>query len=152
MIMQIKGVVFIMKVRDVMTHNICCVSPDMSIENAAKLMSGADIGVIPVCGINGIVGIVTDRDIVTRGVSKGYSADAPVETIMTRTVTSISPDADVKEAVKMMGEYQVRRLPVVSGSEIIGMLSVGDLARNGKLDSEVSKAEQGIAEVLKKKR
>ena len=138
-----------MKVKDLMTSHICCVSPDMSIENASKLMSGADIGIVPVCDSGGIVGIITDRDIITRGISKGLSHNDKVEKIMTKSVVSITPDADVKEAVKIMSDKQVRRLPVVMGSEIVGMLSVGDIARCGKLDAEVAKAECGIAEMYK---
>jgi len=138
-----------MKVKDIMTNHVCCVSPDMTIENASKLMCGADIGVVPVCDPSGIVGIVTDRDIITRGISKGFSPTEAISKVMTRNVASISPDADIKEAVKLMGEHQVRRLPVTSGKEIVGMLSVGDLARCGKLDAEVAKAEKGIAEMYK---
>ncbi|MCL2095764.1 MAG: CBS domain-containing protein [Oscillospiraceae bacterium] len=138
-----------MKVRDLMTSHICCVSPDMTIENASKLMRGADIGVVPVCDGGGIVGIVTDRDIITRGISKGFGPGEKIEKVMTKNVVSIMPDADIKEAVKVMGDRQVRRLPVVTGREIVGMLSVGDIARYGKLDAEVAKAECGIAEMYK---
>ena len=135
-----------MKVRDLMTSHICCVSPDMTLENTSKLMCGADIGVVPVCDNAGIIGIVTDRDIITRGISKGFSPHEKISKIMTKTVVSTTPDADVKDAVKLMGDRQVRRLPVVLGKEIVGMLSVGDIARSGKLDAEVAKAECGIAE------
>ena len=138
-----------MKVKDLMTNHVCCAAPEMTLENASKLMSGADIGVIPVCDSSGIIGIVTDRDIITRGISQGFPPTEPVSTVMTPNVASISPDADITEAVKLMGQWQVRRLPVVSGSEIVGILSVGDLARCGKCDAEVAKAECGIAETYK---
>ena len=138
-----------MKVKDLMTSHVCCATPDMTLENASKLMSGADIGVVPVCDSSGMVGIVTDRDIITRGISQGFSAVEPISRVMTKNVASISPDADITDAVRLMGERQVRRLPVVSGSEIVGMLSVGDLARCGKLDAEVAEAEAGIAEMYK---
>jgi CBS domain-containing protein len=140
-----------MKVKDIMTNHVCCVSPDMTLENASKLMCGADIGVVPVCDSSGIIGIVTDRDIITRGISKGFSPDEAVSRVMTKGVASISPDSDIKDAVKLMSEKQIRRLPVISGKEIVGMLSVGDLARCGKLDAEVAKAERGIAEMYKLK-
>ena len=138
-----------MKVKDIMTNHVCCVSPEMTLENASKLMCGADIGVMPVCDSSGIVGIVTDRDIITRGISQGFALSEAVARVMTKSVASISPDADIKEAVKLMSEHQVRRLPVMSGKEIVGMLSGGDLARCGKLDAEVAKAEKGIAEMYK---
>ena len=138
-----------MKVKDIMTNHVCCAAPDMTIENASKLMCGADIGIVPVCDSSGLVGIVTDRDIITRGISRGCSASEPISKIMTRSIASVTPDADIKDAVKIMGEHQVRRLPVISGNEIVGILSVGDLARCGKLDAEVAKAEKGIAEIYK---
>ena len=138
-----------MKVKDLMTNHVCCVAPEMTLENTSKLMCGADIGVVPVCDSSGIVGIVTDRDIITRGISKGFSPIEPVSKVMTKNVASISPEADIKDAVKLMSERQVRRLPVMSGKSIVGMLSVGDLARCGKLDSEVAEAECGIAETCK---
>jgi len=138
-----------MKVKDLMTNHVCCVSPEMTLENASKLMCGADVGVVPVCDSSGIIGIVTDRDIVTRGISKGYSPTEAVSKVMSRNITSISPDADIQEATQLMSERQVRRLPVISGKEIVGMLSVGDLARCGKLDAEVAQAECGIAEMYK---
>ena len=138
-----------MKVKDIMTNHVCCVSPDMTIENASKLMCGADIGVVPVCDSSGIVGILTDRDIITRGISRGFPPSEAVSKVMTTGVASISPDADIKEAVRLMSKHQVRRLPVMSGKEIVGMLSVGDLARHGRLDAEVAKAEHGIAEMFR---
>jgi len=138
-----------MKVKDIMTNHVCCVSPDMTIENASKLMCGADIGVVPVCDSGGIVGIVTDRDIITRGISRGVAPGDLISKVMTRSIASISPDADIKEAVKLMGEHQVRRLPVISGSQLVGILSVGDLARCGKLDAEVAKAECAIADMYR---
>ena len=138
-----------MKVKDIMTNHVCCVSPEMTLENTSKLMSGADIGVVPVCDASGIIGIVTDRDIVTRGISKGFAPTESISRVMTKSVASISPDADIHDAVKLMSEKQVRRLPVISGNELVGMLSVGDLARCGKCDAEVAKAEKGIAEMYK---
>ena len=138
-----------MKVKDIMTNHICCVSPDMTLENTSKIMCGADVGVVPVCGIDGMIGIVTDRDIITRGISKGFSPNEKIEKVMTKTVISVTPDTEIKDAVQLMSDKQIRRLPVISGNEIVGMLSVGDLARCGKLDTEVAQAESGIAEIYK---
>lgn len=135
-----------MKVRELMTSHICCVAPDMTIANASKLMSGADVGSLPVCSSEGLCGIITDRDIVTRGLSRGMDSTERVDKVMTKTVVSISPDADIKEAVRLMSVKQIRRLPVVDGRELVGMISVGDLARAGRPDTEVAKAEKGIAE------
>ena len=138
-----------MKVKDIMTNHICCVAPDMTLENTSKIMCGADVGVVPVCGADGIIGIVTDRDIITRGVSKGFSTNEKIERVMSKNVISVTPDTEVMDAVQIMSDKQIRRLPVISNNEIVGMLSIGDLARCGKLDTEVAKAESGIAEIYK---
>jgi len=135
-----------MKVRDIMSVRVCCVSPDTTLEQASRLMSDSDIGVAPVCDASGIVGMVTDRDIVTRGLSKGYGPETKIRNVMSSGVVSVSPDADIGEAARLMSDCQVRRLPVLSGREIVGIVSVGDLARTGKLDAEVARAETGIAD------
>jgi len=137
------------KVKDLMTSHICCVSPDMTIENASKIMRGADIGVMPVCDDGGIAGIITDRDIIVRAISKGHSPNEKVERFMTKNIVGISPEADIKDAAQLMSDRQIRRLPVITGRELVGMISVGDIARCGKLDYEVAKAESGIAEMFK---
>ena len=135
-----------MKVQDIMTKGVCFVSPDTTLGKVSDLMAGDGIGVIPVCDKSGLVGMVTDRDIVVRGMARGYGPDVSVATVMSGGAAVISPTAGLDEAVRLMGERQVRRLPVVSEGKLVGMLSVGDIARAGRLDAEVAAAEEGIAE------
>ena len=133
-----------MKVKDIMTHSVCCLSPEMTIENASKLMRGADIGAVPVCGDDGLLGILTDRDIVTRAVAGGRGVETKVAEVMTQHVCCVSPDANVHDAALLMSEHQVRRLPVVKDGAIVGILTVGDMARAGRCDAEFAVAEKGI--------
>jgi len=136
-----------MKVSDIMTSHVCTVSPDLTVENAAKLMNGADIGVLPVCDGDGLRGVVTDRDIVTRCVSAGHKSDMEVGEIMTSDVFFINGNATIEEASRLMSRHQIRRLPVVEGREIVGIVTMGDIARCGVLDNVVAKTEQAITQV-----
>ena len=85
-----------MKVKDIMTRNVAYVKPDATVFDAASLMQQYNVGSVPVCDQNGVVGIVTDRDIVVRNISKGSDPKStPVSSIMTTNVTTVSPDTDV---------------------------------------------------------
>jgi len=131
----------LMRVKDIMTHNVVSVSPETTAAEAAQLMERHNVGCIPVVENNLLAGILTDRDIVLRAVAQGYDpAKVPVKDIMTRNVHSISPEATVEEATDIMSTHQVRRLPVVRENRLVGMLSLGDISVNQDYDYEVSKA------------
>ncbi|SCY95064.1 CBS domain-containing protein [Alkaliphilus peptidifermentans] len=118
-----------MKVRDVMTSNITAADSNTSISEIAKKMRDLNIGAIPICDEqNYPIGIVTDRDIVIRGVVEGLTSNDNVAQIMSKQVIYVTPDMHVHEATRLMGENQIRRLPVVENGKIIGMVSIGDLA------------------------
>jgi CBS domain-containing protein len=101
--------------------------PDDSIERAATMMSQQGTGALLVKEADRIVGIVTDRDIVVRAVAKRLPIDARVDAIMSMYVVSIPLDCDVADAVRAFGDNAVRRLPVMDGSQVAGVLSVDDL-------------------------
>lgn len=111
-----------MKVKDVMTKNVVCISPTSTIIEAAQLMQKHNIGVIPVCDATRIVGIVTDRDIVVRNIANGTGVDKEVRDIMTNDVKTATIDMDVKEATDIMDEAQVRRLPVLEDNRVVGFI------------------------------
>jgi len=122
-----------------MTDRVAFVGPDASIEHVAQLMQRHNVGSIPVVDNGSIVGIVTDRDIVVRGIAQGKeAANTPVSQIMTTDVQSVTPDMTLEQAALIMSEYQVRRLPVVEGDRLVGIVSLGDLATYGRYDVEVS--------------
>lgn len=117
-----------MKVKDVMTKNVACISPQSTVIEAARLMQKHNIGVIPVCDATRMVGIVTDRDIVVRNIANGTGVDKEVRDIMTSDVKTVTKDMDVEDATDIMSASQVRRLPVVENNKVVGMVSIGDIA------------------------
>jgi len=139
-----------MNIREVMTPNPRCVSPDDSIQSAAQIMRDEDTGAVPICDNGRAVGIVTDRDIVIRAIADGQP-NRPVRDIATRDVISVSPDTSTREAAELMSEYQVRRLPVVDGDRLVGIVSLGDLAVKEAKDSRVGDTLEHISEGVKER-
>ena len=111
-----------MKVKDVMSRNVVCISPTSTVIEAAQLMQKHNIGVIPVCDATKIVGIVTDRDIVVRNIANGTGVDKEVRDIMTNDVKTVTLDMDVKDATDIMDQAQVRRLPVLENNKDDGFI------------------------------
>lgn len=118
------------QVRDIMSSDPTAVTPEESLQHAAQIMLDLDVGALPVCDGRQVVGMVTDRDIAVRGVAAGLAPDQGcVSDVMTPEVECVSPDQDAEEVLRLMGEAQVRRLPVVDeNDELIGIVSLGDLA------------------------
>ena len=130
-----------MEVKDCMSKNVCQCTPTTNVADAAKLMSDNHIGCIPVCDDkNQVVGLVTDRDILLRTVCcNKEAAQTPVSDIMTCKVCCCTPDTTIDEATKLMSDLQIRRIPVCdTNNQIVGMLSLGDLAHH---DHEVGEEE-----------
>lgn len=101
-----------MKVRDIMTKDVAHINPDAKVTEAAQLMQKHNIGSVPVCDQRGLVGIVTDRDIVVRNIASGKSPqETPVRDVMTGQVNTATPDMDVDEVTKMMATHKIRRVP-----------------------------------------
>ncbi|MGE5558865.1 MAG: CBS domain-containing protein [Bacillota bacterium] len=127
-----------MKIRDIMTDEVAYVSPETMVVEAARLMQKHDVGAIPVCTQDGVVGIVTDRDIIVRNIAHGKDPHTtPVKDVMTSKVESVSPEMSVGDAAELMSARQIRRLPVVENDRLVGIVSVGDLAMGGIADMEV---------------
>ncbi|GLB60961.1 CBS domain-containing protein [Cytobacillus sp. NCCP-133] len=116
-----------MQVRDVMSTNVQSCSVNDDLKTAASIMQSSDIGSLPIVENNQVVGMVTDRDMVIRGLTNGTANDT-VRNIMTNHVVTIAPTASLEEAGQVMSQNQIRRLPVVENGNLVGMLSLGDLA------------------------
>jgi CBS domain-containing protein len=140
-----------MNIRDVMTLNPRVVSASDSIQSAARIMRDEDTGVVPVVENGRPVGLVTDRDIVVRAVADGAQLDRPVRDIVTSHTVTASPDMSTRDAEALMKEYQVRRLPVVEGEQLVGIVSIGDLAVKEGRDSRVGDTLQSISEGVKER-
>ena len=140
-----------MHIRDVMTPDPRCISPNDSITDAARIMRDEDTGAVPVVEDGRPIGILTDRDIVVRAVAEGGQINRPVRDIVTSGVLSASPDMSTREAAELMSEHQVRRLPVVENDRLVGIVSIGDLAVKEGRDSRIGDALQHISEGVKER-
>ena len=136
-----------MQVKDVMSPRPVTIEPEESAALAARLLSRHDIGFLPVCAPAGkLLGVVTDRDLVVRCVAaEADPATLPVERLMSRRLRAVGPADDLRLAAEEMARAQVRRLPVVENGILVGTVSLGDLARCGACEMEVSRALAGIS-------
>jgi CBS domain-containing protein len=119
-----------MQVKDVMTKGAECVRPDDTLQDAARKMKGLDVGPLPVCDNDRLVGMITDRDITVRAVAEGKDPrSARVRDAMTEGVCYCFEDDDVADAARLMKEKQIRRLVVLNRDKrLAGIVSLGDLA------------------------
>lgn len=131
----------VLKVKDIMSKNVAYVNPATTVTEAAQLMQKHNVGSIPVMDQSGVVGIVTDRDIVVRNVAHGTNPQStPVKDVMTSHVTTATPEMDVNEVSAIMSRHQVRRMPVVENNRLVGIVALGDLATDTRYDTEASEA------------
>ena len=135
-------------IRDVMTPNPACVSAKDSIREVARIMAREDTGVVPVVDGKKVIGMITDRDIVVRLVAEGKDpANAKVNEAMTKNVRSVKEDSTINDALQMMSSAQIRRVPVVNNNnEIVGIVSMKDIATESRETSKVGKAVEQISE------
>ncbi|MDF2686315.1 MAG: hypothetical protein K0S55_1496 [Clostridia bacterium] len=140
-----------MKVKDLMSQNVVKVNADDSIQKVAELMKDNNIGIVPVERDGKLTGIITDRDITLRCVAQGNDPSlVKTEYVMTTNpLISISPEHSVIEAARIMAREQVRRLPVCDNGKVIGMLSLGDLARAKRMFAETASAFCDICDTRK---
>lgn len=133
-------------VRDVMTREPRSVQPDSPAREAARMMREEDAGVMPVMENGRVIGIVTDRDLAMRIVAEGRDTNTQVRDVMSTDVHVCTPDDKLVDAVRIMGEENVRRLPVVDRDDRLkGMLSMSDIAREAEMDYALQEALERIA-------
>lgn len=118
-----------MKVSEIMSRDVQIANPQQTIAEIARKMADQEIGFMPVGDGDRLVGAVTDRDMVVRGLADGLAGDAKVREVMTRDVKYCFEDDDVDDVARNMGQVQVRRLPVVNRDKrLTGVISLGDAA------------------------
>ena len=122
------------RVRDVMTPGPIGVDYYQSIGEAARAMRDWGVGAILVVGDGSLYGLVTDRDLVVRAVAEDRGADEPVGPLSSANLIGVDADADVHEAMRLMRQHAVRRLPVLEGGQVAGIVSLGDLAMQDEPD------------------
>ena len=140
-----------MQVRDVMNPTVVSIAPQESVALAARLLARHNVGALPVCSREGTLhGMVTDRDLVLRCVAAEEDPrQVPVRQVMSRHPAQVAPGDDVRQAAQRMARQQVRRLPVVEGGKVVGMVSLWDLAQCRQFDMEASKALCEISDQVK---
>jgi CBS domain-containing protein len=137
-----------MKIRDVMTPDAVAAHPGTTLMAAAEMMRLLNVGSLPVVEGERVVGIITDRDIVVRGLALGFNPrTASVADVMTRNVLTCSVEDDVEEVAQQMRDLQVRRLLVVDEQErLLGIVSLGDLAMEMEDQALAGRVLEGISE------
>ncbi|WP_416731424.1 CBS domain-containing protein [Fictibacillus sp. JL2B1089] len=123
------------KVSEIMTRNVDFVTPLDNVYEVAVKMKKDDVGVIPVCENDQIIGVITDRDIVVRGVAEKRPGSTKVTDVMSENLYTGSLDMTAEEAADLMAEKQIRRLPIVENNKLVGIISLGDLSLAKESDS-----------------
>jgi CBS domain-containing protein len=131
---------------EIMTKQVeTCSLLDNVFEVAVK-MKEWNVGAVPIVDNDQLVGMITDRDIVLRCIAEKHPASSKVEEIMSNNIITISPDATTQEAAKLMAQHQIRRLPVVEGKRLVGIVALGDLAVRELTDDQAKSALSEISE------
>ena len=137
-----------MKIREIMTKNVCCASEYDTFKAVASYMKHNNTGFIPVNNSEGnLSGIITDRDIVIRAIAENPDINSlHASDIMSRDIVTLSPDHSPIEASRLMSRAKVRRLPVTEKNKVVGVISLGDLSRSENFFSETASALCDICE------
>jgi CBS domain-containing protein len=119
-------------ISELMTRDVRTVSPDTSLQQAAQLLQELDIGSLPVCNGQRLLGMVTDRDMTVRGTAAGLPPQStPVKEVMTESIAYCLETDSVDDVMRKMGDRQLRRIPVIDGERnLVGIVALGDLATN----------------------
>lgn len=136
-----------MKIREVMTSPAIRIQKDETVEVAARTLAHYNIGALPVCGGDGrVCGVVTDRDLVTRCLAAGRNpGQTRVDQVMSGNVIGVQADMEATAAARIMGQKQIRRLPVIENGKLQGMVSLGDLTKGESNPMEAANALSQIS-------
>lgn len=132
--------------RDIMTPNPECIHRDDTLVVAAQRMRDANIGSLPICGEDEkLIGVLTDRDIVVKVIAEGATPDSTTAGELAQgEVVTIGADDDISEALRVMTDHAVRRLPVIDGTDLVGIIAQADVAR-ALGDEEIARVLRGIS-------
>ena len=126
------------KVSDIMTPAPVGVYYSQTIGEAARIMRDTQVGAVLVVNEGELSGMVTDRDLVIRGLAEGEGPDSPVGPLCSGELIGVAADADIHRAEQLMREHAVRRLPVINDGQVVGIVSIGDLAISADADSPLA--------------
>lgn len=138
------------KVSEIMTDQVITVTPSDNVYEVAVKMKQHDTGCIPVVenGSDKLIGVITDRDLVIRGIAEKRPGSTAVDEVMTKGIRTVSPDQSVDEAAEIMASQQIRRLPVTEGDRLVGIVSIGDMAVRNIFADEAGEALTQISEQI----
>lgn len=135
-----------MRCSDIMTRDVKTATREMTLRDAAAMMRDGDMGSVPVVEDGRLVGILTDRDIVVRAIAEGKDAMTPISEAMTTEIFSVRPEDFVFEAIRLMGDKQVRRIPVVGqAGELAGIIAIADIALEMEDEREIAETLEEIS-------
>ena len=135
-----------LRASEIMTKSVRTATREMSLREVAAMMRDGDMGAVPVVDDGKLIGIVTDRDIVVRAVANGKTADTPISEVMTTELFTVAPDDFVFEAIRLMGDKQVRRIPVVSeDGSLAGIIAIADVALEMEDEKEIAETLEEIS-------
>jgi len=133
------------KVRDIMSTNVQYCTPLDNVYEAAVKMKDLNVGAIPIVEQDKVIGMVTDRDIVIRGIAEKRSGSYQITNVMSNQIIQASPDDSVEYAAQLMAEHQIRRLPVIENGRLVGIVSLGDISINKQSDERAGEALSDIS-------
>jgi CBS domain-containing protein len=133
-------------VKEIMSTNTVTATTQDNIYECAVLMKQHDIGFVPIVEGRKLVGVVTDRDLVVRGYAEKHSGSTSVTEVMTKNIRTVPSFMTVDECARLMADNQIRRLPVVEEGELVGVVSIGDLAIREIFVNEAGDALSAISE------
>jgi CBS domain-containing protein len=138
------------QIKDIMTREVECATPEMTVREAAERMKSRNIGSLPVCEGKKVVGMITDRDITIRSTAGGSDPNATrVDAVMSRDVVSVKPDDSVRDAEQIMHDRQLRRLPVIDESgRLVGYLAIAKIARK-ESPAQAGRVFRGVSQPSK---
>lgn len=135
-----------MRCRVIMTSNVRTAAPDAPLKEVAAIMRENDVGSVPIVSEGKLAGIITDRDIVIRAVAEGKDAASPVKDVMTTEIFSVTPEDFAFQAIRIMGDKQVRRVPVVTETgELAGIIAMADIALEMEDEREIAETLEEIS-------
>jgi CBS domain-containing protein len=141
-----KSAVSRMRCSEIMTRDVRTATREMTLRDVAVMMNEGDMGAVPVVEDGRLIGIVTDRDIVVRCVAEGRGSETPINEAMTTEIFSVRPDDFAFEAVRLMGDKQVRRIPVITNDgTLAGIISMADIALETEDELEIAETLEEIS-------
>ncbi|MFP3667835.1 CBS domain-containing protein [Priestia sp. SIMBA_032] len=140
-----------MNITEIMTKDVETCDLKSSCGEVANLMKQLDVGAIPICEGNKLVGLVTDRDLVVKGLANNCNAKTPIAEIVKPHVITGTKEMSLEQVAEIMSRYQIRRLPIMEGDKLIGIVSLGDIATSIEESKKAGTALEGISTSFKTK-